>query len=128
MNFSIVNFYLLQELIEKIVTNHKTLEILNTLSSGFVLDLRDQRAMDLRNNACHLNDRWDKLYEQAKCNAEYAKKHLNPWFSYRKKIEEMTKWLESTKSLTDIELKQFQKLEDAKKVLDEEKVKFLKMV
>ena len=110
----------LQDLIEKIVTNHKTLELLNTLSSELSLDLREQKSMELRNITCNLNDRWDRLYEQAKCNLEYAKKHLNPWFSYREKINEFIGWLADNEKIQ--ELKPFLRVEDLKKTVEEQKV------
>jgi len=110
-----------QDLIEKIVTNHKTLELLNTLSSELSLDIREQKSMELRNITCNLNDRWDRLYEQAKCNLEYAKKHLSPWFSYRKKINEFIGWLAENEQIQ--ELKPFQRVEDLKNTMEEQKVK-----
>lgn len=109
-----------QDLIEKVVTNHKTLELLNTISSELSLDIGDRSGMNLRNNLCNLNDRWDRLYEQAKCNSEYAKKHLSPWFSYRGKIEEMDKWLEEMEGV--VELKPFQKVDHLKDTVEEKKV------
>ena len=96
--------------------------MLNTSSSELSLDIRDQKAMDLRNNICNLNDRWDRLYEQAKCNADYAKKHLNPWHSYREKIDEMGKWLEEMEKIEA--LKPFMKVDDLKTTVEEEKVAF----
>lgn len=93
---------------------------MNTLSSELSLDIREQLAMELRNNICNLNDHWDKLYEEAKCNANYAKKHLNPWFSYRDKIEEMKKWIEDIEQI--IELKPFQRGSDLKNTIEEQKV------
>ena len=76
--------------------------------------------MDLRSSVCNLNDRWDRLYEQAKCNLEYAKKHLNPWYSYREKIKEILDWLVEMEEIQ--ELKPFLDVGDLKNTVDEQKV------
>ena len=78
--------------------------------------------MDLRTSICNLNDRWDRLYEQAKSNLEYAKKHLNPWYSYREKIKETLDWLVEMEEIQ--ELKPFVEVGDLKNTMDEHKVEF----
>ena len=79
--------------------------------------------MEFRNSICSLNDRWDRLYEQAKCNLEYSQKHLNPWYSYREKIKEFLDWLVEMETIR--ELKPFQQVDDLKITVEEQRVGLL---
>ena len=78
--------------------------------------------MDLRNVACSFNDRWDRLYEQAKANEQHARKHLNPWFTYRDKLTDMEQWIGDVEKKVEIKITQFKTTDELKIVLAEEKV------
>ena len=73
----------------EIVTNHCKLELINESCNSLIKNKHEKRAMDLKNQVCKLNEKWDQLYQQSKLKEKSAQKILSVWFIYKEKLKMM---------------------------------------
>ena len=115
-------------MIEVIVTRHEDLECVNILSTELAGNSHDKRSMEVRNETCNLNDRWDEIYQQVKNKEALSKKMLAPWHSYQEKVSTIKKWLAEMEESLKEDPQSFKAPDDMKTQLEKYKVSTLAQI
>jgi hypothetical protein len=88
---------LFQKLTSEVVTKHELLEKLNEHCAELLENKQEKNAVNIKNEVCRLNDRWDEMYEELKFREKSAQSILMLWYSYRDKMRSMNEFLDNLK-------------------------------
>lgn len=77
------------------VTKHELLEELNSYSTELLKHKQEKDAVQIKNEVCNLNQRWDRIYEELKLREKSCQDSLALWHNYQAKKKKMNDFLRS---------------------------------
>lgn len=75
------------------VTKHELLEELNNYSTELLKHKQEKDAVQIKNEVCNLNQKWDRIYEELKLREKSCQDSLALWYNYQAKKKKMEDFL-----------------------------------